>query len=125
MAFKAVIDGRIVADPEDRKVSDKFSILQFPLYADRRVKNRETQEWESDPNGTTKLTVELKFDQRDQWLGKLHKGDIVKITGSIFEREYERNDGGKGRSLQTDFVESVEVIRSATPAAQPDSDVPF
>jgi single-stranded DNA-binding protein len=103
------ISGRIVAEPEDKKISDKLSILSFPLYSDHRVKNRDTGEWENDPTGTTKLQVELKFDIRDQWLGKLAKGDVVDLTGSFFEREYDKKDGTKGRILQTDFVESVTV----------------
>lgn len=125
MAFKGILDGRVVAEPEDRKISDKLSILQFPVYSDRRVKNRETGEWESDPKGTTKVTVELKFDTRDQWLGKIRKGDIVKIAGSFFEREYERKDGTPGRQLQSDYVESIEIVRSAGAGAATDDSTPF
>lgn len=117
MAVRVVVDGRIVAEPEVKKISDKFQVTEFPLYSDRRVKNRETGEWESDPNGTTKLRVVLKFDQQDEWAGRLHKGDIVKVTGSIYERAYEKNDGSKGRALETDYIESIEVIRSANPDA--------
>lgn len=109
MTIKGSATGNIVAEPEDKKLSDKFSILEFPLYANRRVKNRDTNEYENDPQGTTKITVQLKFDQREQWLGKLQKGDLVTVTGSFFEREYDKKDGSKGRQLQSDFVESVEV----------------
>jgi single-stranded DNA-binding protein len=109
MSIRGTVTGKIVADPEDRKISDKFSILTFPLYANRRVKNRETGEYENDPQGTTKLTIELKFDQREQWLGKLNNKDVVTVTGSFFEREYDKKDGGKGRQLQSDFIESVEI----------------
>lgn len=129
MSIKGTVTGRIVADPEDRKISDKFSILTFPVYANRRVKNRETNEYENDPQGTTKLTIELKFDQREQWLGKLNQGDLVTVTGSFFEREYDKKDGSKGRQLQSDFVESVEVKFSksggnSAPAVDND-DAPF
>lgn len=113
MAVKVVIDGRIVAEPETKVITDKFSVTEFPLYSDRRVKNRDTNEWESDPNGTTKLRVVLKFDQKDAWEGKLNKGDIIKVTGSIYERSYENKEGKTGRSLETDFIESIEVIKSA------------
>lgn len=113
MAVKVVIDGRIVAEPETKVISDRFSVVEFPLYSDRRVKNRDTNEWESDPNGTTKLRVVLKFDQKDAWEGKLNKGDIIKVTGSIYERSYENKEGKTGRSLETDFIESIEVIKSA------------
>lgn len=129
MSIKGAVTGNIVAAPEDRRISDKFSILTFPVYANRRVKNRETGEYENDPQGTTKLTIELKFDQREQWLGKLQKGDLVTVTGSFFEREYDKKDGSKGRQLQSDFVESVEVKFSksggnSAPAVDND-DAPF
>lgn len=118
MAVKVVIDGRIVAEPETKVISDRFSVVEFPLYSDRRVKNRDTNEWESDPNGTTKLRVVLKFDQKEAWEGKLNKGDIIKVTGSIYERSYENKEGKTGRSLETDYIESIEVIKSAAePAA--------
>lgn len=112
------ISGRIVAEPEDKKISEKLSILQFPLYSDHRVKNRDTGEWENDPRGTTKLQVELRFDVRDEWLGKLVKGDVIDLTGSFFEREYDKKDGGTGRILQTDYVESITVRFAAKDKAE-------
>ena len=124
----ATIQGRIVAEPTDKRISEKFSILTFPLYSDHRIKNRETGEWENDPNGTTKLTVELKFDKREEWLGTLHKGDVIKLTGSIFERGYETKDGRQGRQLQTDYIEAIEVVFSSAPAEEDDfatADSPF
>lgn len=114
MSIKGEITGRVVAEAEDKTISASFSVLEFPLYSDRRVKNRDTNEWESDPKGTTKLQVALKFDTRDAWLGKIKKGQVLKVTGSFFEREFDKKDGTKGRSLQTDFVESVEVVFEPT-----------
>lgn len=114
MAVRSVVDGRIVAEPETKVISDKLTVTEFPLYSDRRVKNRDTGEWESDPNGTTKLKVILKFDLQEEFGGTLHKGDIIKVTGSIYERGYETKDGVKGRSLETDYIESVDVIKSST-----------
>ena len=123
MAVKAVVDGRIVAEPEVKVISDKFSVMEFPVYSDRRIKNRDSGEWESDPNGTTKLRVVLKFNLKDQFEGQLHKGDIIKVTGSIYERGYETKDGVKGRSLETDYIESIEVIKSSGESA-PANDTP-
>jgi len=123
MTIKGSATGSIVAEPDDRKISDKFSILSFPLYVNRRVKSRETGEYENDPTGTTKIKVELKFDARDEWLGKLHQGDFITVNGSFFEREYDKKDGTKGRSLQTDFIESIEVKKAKNPA-QDDSFAP-
>lgn len=118
MAVKAVVDGRIVSDPEFKQISENFAVEEFALYSDRRVKNRETDEWESDPKGTTKLKVILKFDALNEWRGKIGKGDIIRVTGTIYEREYDKKDGTKGRALETDYIESIEVIKSNSNSAQ-------
>ena len=126
MSIKGTITGRVVAEPTDKRVSNKFSVLEFPLYSDRRVKNRDTNEWESDPNGTTKLRVSLKFDIREEWLDKIEKGDVVQIEGTFYERAYEGKNG-TGRSLETDYVDSISIIsKSATSKLVPkDDDTPF
>lgn len=118
MAVKAVVDGRIVSDPEFKQITDSFAVEEFALYSDRRVKNRDTGEWESDPKGTTKLRVILKYDALDAWRGKLGKGDIIRVNASIYEREYDKKDGTKGRALETDYVDSIEVIKSSSNSAQ-------
>ena len=126
MSIKGTISGRVVAEPTDKRVSDKFSVLEFPLYSDRRVKNRDTQEWESDPNGTTKLRVSLKFDLREEWLDKIEKGDLVQVDGNFYERAYEGKNG-TGRSLETDYVDSISIISksSASKPAPAYGDIPF
>lgn len=105
--------GTIVAEPETRVISDKLTITRFPFYVNHRVKNRDTGEYETDDSKTTKVTVELKFDLRDEWDGKLHKGDFVEIAGTIVERAYETKDGRTGRALEFDYVESINVINSS------------
>jgi single-stranded DNA-binding protein len=117
MTIKGSATGSIVAEPENRVISDKFSVLSFPLYVNRRVKNRDSGEYENDPAGTTKIKVELKFDLQAEWLGKLHQGDFITVNGSFFEREYDKKDGTKGRSLQTDFIESIEVKKAKNAVA--------
>jgi len=66
------------------------------------------------------MKVILKNDLADTWNGKLGVGDIVEVSGTFTEREYERKDGTKGRALETDWVETVEVkfSKSATAAAE-------
>lgn len=109
MSINGTIQGRVVAQPEERKISDKFSVLEFPVYSDRRVKNRDSGEYESDPKGTTKLKVVAKFDLKDNLIDQgITKGDVVTVTGSFYEREYDKKDGTKGRSLETDYIESVD-----------------
>lgn len=117
MSNTITISGGVVAEPEFKQISDKFRVLEFPLYDNERRKNQDTGDYE-DTGNTTKLKVILKNDLADSWSGKISKGDVVEINGSITEREYDRKDGSKGRALETTWVNSVEVkfSKNATPA---------
>ena len=39
----------------------------------------------------------------------VRKGDLVEVSGTIVEKEFDKKDGTKGRQIQTDWVESVVV----------------
>lgn len=109
MSFKTVSKWRIATPPAERKISEAFSVLEFKAVENRRVKNRDTGEYEDDPNGATWLVVELKFDQKDQWSGNLYKGDLIELDATLYTRNWEK-DGVKGWQLTTDFVNSIKVL---------------
>lgn len=120
MTNKITISGGVVADPEYKTPTERFRVLEFPLYDNETRKNKDTGEYEKTGN-VTKLKVVLKNDLADQWRGKINQGDIVEITGSITEREYDRKDGTKGRALETTWVDSVTVkYTKGAPAADSD-----
>lgn len=119
---KITISGGVVADPEFRTPTENFRVLEFPLYDNETRKNKDTGEYEQTGN-VTKLKVVLKNDLADQWRGKINKGDIVEIVGSITEREYKRKDGTDGRALETTWVDSV-TVKFSRPVA-PDADPVF
>lgn len=121
---KITISGGVVADPEFRTPTERFRVLEFPLYDNETRKNKDTGEYEQTGN-VTKLKVILKNDLADQWRGKINKGDIVEIVGSITEREYKRKDGADGRALETTWVDSVTVKFSKTVAPAVDADPVF
>ena len=124
MSNKITISGGVVAAPEFKKISDTFRVLQFPLYDNQRRKNKDTGEYENTGN-VVKMKVILKNDLADTWNGKLGVGDIVEVSGTFTEREYERKDGTKGRALETDWVETVEVKFSKSATAAEDVDPVF
>ena len=124
MSNKITISGGVVAAPEFKKISDTFRVLEFPLYDNQRRKNKDTGEYENTGN-VVKMKVILKNDLADTWNGKLGMGDIVEVSGTFTEREYERKDGAKGRALETDWVETVEVKFSKSAAAAEDADPVF
>jgi single-stranded DNA-binding protein len=102
---KAVFTGGIVAEPERREVNGA-SLLEFPVYVNHSKKNKETGEYE--PTGdTTKVKVTLWRELADNT--DVRKGDLVEVSGTIVEKEFDKKDGTKGRQLQTDWVESVVV----------------
>lgn len=120
MANKITISGGVVAEPEYKTPTERFRVLEFPLYDNETRKNKDTGEYEKTGN-VTKLKVVLKNDLADQWRGKIKQGDIVEITGSITEREYEKRDGTNGRSLETTWVDSVTVkYTKSAPAVESD-----
>jgi single-stranded DNA-binding protein len=102
---KAVFTGGIVAEPERREVNGA-SLLEFPVYVNHSKKNKDTGEYE--PTGdTTKVKVTLWRELADNT--DVRKGDLVEVSGTIVEKEFDKKDGTKGRQIQTDWVESVVV----------------
>ena len=51
----------------------------------------------------------------------IQQGDLVEIHGSLIEKEFDKKDGTPGRSLQTDYIESV-VVKYRKDGAAPASD---
>lgn len=126
--IKAEFSGRVVAEPE-KKMAGQSNLLQFPVYVNHSKKNRDTGAWE-DTGDVSKIRVTLWREKAD--MSDIRKGDIVSITATLIEKEFDKQDGSKGRSLQTDYVESVDVIRrngesvSAEPSAwaEPPANLP-
>jgi len=124
MSNRITISGGVVAEPELKVISDKFKVLEFPLYDNEQRKDKDTGVYADVPGSTLKLKVVLKNDLADTWYGKIRKGDIVELACSITEREYERKDGQKGRALETTFVNEVTVKWSKS-GATASGDEPF
>lgn len=101
----ATFSGTIVAEPEMKEIAGS-KVLEFPVYVNHTKKNRETSEYE--PTGdVSKIRVSLWREKAE--MSEVQKGDIVEVTGTIVEKNFTRRDGTEGRSIQTDWVESVEV----------------
>lgn len=99
----AQFSGSVVAEPESKQVGP--GLLEFPVYVNDQNRNKETGEYE-DSGQVTKIRVKLWADLSGE---DIRKGDIVEVDAVILEREYDRNDGSKGRSLETKFVNSIVV----------------
>ena len=102
--IKATFSGNIVADPERREAGGA-PLLEFPLYVNHTKKNRDSGEYEK-TGDVSKIRVTLWRDLADT---DIQKGDLVEVVATLVEKEFDKKDGTQGRSLQTDYVESVVV----------------
>lgn len=123
--------GGVVADPETFTFESGAKKVSFPVYVNDQDKDKESGNY-TDNGDVTKIKVQLFGDLVGE---DIRKGDIVEITGTIKEREFEKRDGTKGRALETKFVNSIVVkwrkdgaAASSAPAttdAWPGDDTPF
>jgi single-stranded DNA-binding protein len=103
--INAVFSGNVVAEPT-RKDINGVSLLEFPVYVNHTKKNRDTGEYEK-TGDTTKIRVTVWRDLADSL--DVQKNDLVEVNGTLVEKEFTKQDGTAGRSLQTDYIESVVV----------------
>lgn len=123
--------GGVVADPETFTFESGAKKVSFPVYVNDQDKDKDSGTY-TDNGDVTKIKVQLFGDLVGE---DIRKGDIVEITGTIKEREFEKRDGTKGRALETKFVNSIVVkwrkdgaAASSAPAATagwPGDDTPF
>ena len=102
--IKATFSGNIVADPERREAGGA-QLLEFPLYVNHTKKDRDSGEYVK-TGDVSKIRVTLWRDLADT---DVIKGDLVEVVATLVEKEFPKKDGTQGRSLQTDYVESVVV----------------
>jgi len=102
--IKATFSGNIVADPERREAGGA-PLLEFPVYVNHTKKNRDSGEFEK-TGDVSKIRVTLWRDMSET---DVVKGDLVEVVATLVEKEFPKKDGTQGRSLQTDYVESVVV----------------
>lgn len=103
--ISAVFTGNVVAEPTKKEVNG-VSLLVFPVYVNHTKQNRETGEYVR-TGDTSKIRVTAWRDLADSL--DVQMGDLVEVHGSLIEKEFTKQDGTAGRSLQTDYIESVVV----------------
>jgi single-stranded DNA-binding protein len=103
--ISAVFTGNVVAEPTKKDINGA-SLLEFPVYVNHTKKNRDTGEYEK-TGDTSKIRVTAWRDLAESLDVKM--GDLVEVHGSLIEKEFAKQDGTTGRSLQTDYLESVVV----------------
>jgi single-stranded DNA-binding protein len=102
--IKATFSGNIVADPERREAGGA-PLLEFPVYVNHTKKDRDSGEYVK-TGDVSKVRVTLWRDLSET---DVRMGDLVEVVATLVEKEFPKKDGTQGRSLQTDYVESVVV----------------
>ena len=100
--------GRLVKDPELRKTNSDVSFATFTLAVDNRMR-------ESDgTRGTIFIDCRVFRDQADSLVKNTRKGSRIAVDGSLNQRNFERKDGTKGKT--------IEVPKKDAPAEEPKFD---
>lgn len=102
-SIKAIFTGSIVAEPELKETKNGIKKLEFPVYVNHARKNKDTGTW-SPTGDVSKIRVTLWANRAQD---DFRKGDLVEVSATLVEKEYTKRDGTAGRSLQTDFIDSV------------------
>ena len=115
--ISAVFTGNVVAEPTKKDVNGT-SLLEFPVYVNHTKKDKDSGEYVK-TGDTSKIRVTVWRDLADSL--DIKQGDLVEVHGSLIEKEFQKQDGTTGRSLQTDYIESV-VVKYRKDGAAPASD---
>lgn len=110
--WNSTFDGRVVADPEERKFDNGGSLVELPIYINHRRKQGE--EWVD--AGTSKVKY-IASGEYGESLKQFKKGNIVKVTDAVTEaREWESGEK-KGISIEARFG-TIELLHEGGKPAE-------
>lgn len=122
---KIILIGRLTRDPESNVTQNGVEHCRFTIAVDRRFKNQQTGEKETD-------FVPCKaWRQQSAFICKyFHKGDMIAVEGSLQTRKY-KDDAGNNRTAYEVSIDHVEFCggkgqggqagQSAPPPVAPDT----
>src|SRR5690625_2181907 len=96
MAFTTVIGN--VGDVQLKFTPNGKAVCEVSVAENHNRKNEQTGQWETE--STTWRRVAFWENQAEAVASEIQKGDRVIVTGDEKLREYERQDGSKGASLE-------------------------
>src|SRR5690348_10355103 len=108
MSNTITITGRLAADPELRFAASGTAMCNISVPDQKRVKNKDTQEWE-DASATTWFRVTVFKEAAEALAEQARKGDNVVVTGRLITREWTNKDGEVKSSLEVDYA-TVAVV---------------
>ena len=113
---KVYLIGNLTRDPEMRSTSAGIPVCNFSIAVNRRFKNAQTGQQETD------FFNIVAWRQLAELCGRyLAKGRKVAVCGSIQIRSYEAQDGSKRTAFDI-VADEVEFLSSANAGSAPSSD---
>ena len=103
MLNRVCLIGRLVSDPELRKSNSDISFATFTIAVDKAAKEADGT------RGTCFLDGRVFGTQADNLVKYTRKGDRVAVDGSLNQRNFIRQDGSKGKSIEV-IVDSVTFL---------------
>ena len=103
------IDGRLVADPELRFTAAGKAACNMRVAASDSKKD-DAGNWQT----TEQVFINITLWEAEGEAAAEHyaKGDRVLVTGRLYQREYDKQDGSKGYSLEVKFPTVAKVPRA-------------
>lgn len=114
MTNQITITGRLAMAPELKFAKTGTAMCNVVVPDQKRVKNRDTGEWE-DASATTWFRATVFKEAAEQLAEVAHKGDTVIVTGRLITREYTNQSGETKQSLEIDYA-TVAVVPTAPKA---------
>ncbi|GAA1745607.1 single-stranded DNA-binding protein [Aeromicrobium alkaliterrae] len=108
--------GNLTRDPELRFTPAGAAVADFTVASTARTFDRQTSEWKD--GDTLFIRCSAWRQLAENVAGSLTKGTRVIVTGALKVREYERNDGGRGTSVEMTVEEVGPSLRNATVQVQ-------
>ena len=117
MLNRVVVMGRLTKDPELRKTNSDISFATFSLAVDNSVKEADGT------RGTFFIDCRIFREQADNLVKYTRKGSKISVDGSLNQRNFIRQDGTKGKSIEI-VVDSVTFLDPKPVNEEPDEDLP-
>jgi single-strand DNA-binding protein len=114
MAGETIITvvGNLTDDPELKFTASGAAVANFTIASTPRTFDRQTNEWkDGDP---LFLNCSVWRQVAENVAGSLQKGQRVIATGALRVRNYERQDGSRGTSVEMNVDEIGPSLRYAT-----------
>lgn len=105
MLNRVCLIGRLVSDPELRKSNSDISFATFTIAVDNAAKEADGT------RGTCFLDGRVFGTQAENLVKYTRKGDRVAVDGSLNQRNFIRQDGSKGKSIEV-IVDSVTFLEA-------------